>query len=53
MKLVVGQLRTLPLDRVLHTLRQAQGQKADELYRFIYWNSWRQLSAEALSLIHI
>lgn len=51
LKLVVGQLCYLPLDTVLQNLREARGRKADELYRFIFWNSWRQLSAHAQSVL--
>ena len=53
LKLVVGQLCYLPLDRVLQNLREAEGRKADEFYRFIYWNSWKQLSSEAQSVLSL
>lgn len=44
LKLVVGQLQTLPLAHVLQSLQQAQGKKVDELYTFIYWQAWRMLA---------
>jgi hypothetical protein len=47
LKLVVGQLCYLSLDRVLQNLREAQGRKTDEFYRYIYWDSWRQLTVDA------
>ena len=51
LKLVVGQLRTLPLDNDRPSISSVSTGKADELYRFIYWTSWRQLSAEAQSVL--
>ncbi len=46
-KLVVGQARSLPLDRVLARLREAAGRQYEDLYRFIYWRSWEMLSEDA------
>jgi hypothetical protein len=46
-KLVVGQARSLPLERALSHLRQASGQRASALYRFIYWQSWELLDDAA------
>lgn len=43
LKLVAGQMHSLPLSRVLERLRQAEGKKVDELYTFIYWQAWQML----------
>lgn len=43
LKLVVGQIRALPLAQVLDNLRQAQGKKVDDLYTYIYWQAWNAL----------
>lgn len=47
LKLVAGQLHLLPLTQVLAALRQAQGQKIEALYTFIYRQSWQALSLAA------
>jgi hypothetical protein len=44
LKLVSGQLLTLPLAQVLTSLKEAQGKQASDLYTFIYWQSWHTLS---------
>jgi len=46
-KLVVGQARSLPLDRVLARLKGATGRQYEGLFRFIYWRSWEVLSDDA------
>ncbi|NJN94474.1 MAG: helix-turn-helix domain-containing protein [Anaerolineales bacterium] len=43
LKLVVGQIRALPLAQVLENLRLAQGKKVDDLYTYIYWQAWNAL----------
>ncbi len=43
LKLVVGQLRVLPLEAVLEGLKQAKGKKIEELYTYIYWQAWQAL----------
>lgn len=43
LKLVLGQIRTLPLAQVLESLRLAQGKKVDDLYTYIYWQAWNAL----------
>ena len=53
LKLLVGQMHTLSLSRVVDALRQARGQKIEELYRFIYWRSWQLLSDEARQVLAI
>jgi len=47
MKLVVGQVGALDLDRVLERLRQAKG----DIYRFIFYESWKLLSEAAQKLL--
>ncbi|MFN8445624.1 MAG: NB-ARC domain-containing protein [Caldilineaceae bacterium] len=42
-KLIMGQLHTFALDEVLADLRQAQGQKAEHLYSYIYRQIWERL----------
>ena len=53
LKLLVGQMHTLSLSRVVDDLRQARGQKVEELYRFIYWRSWQLLSEDARRVLAI
>lgn len=42
-KLVVGQIHSLPFERVLCRLQGAIGKRYGDLYRFIYWQSWALL----------
>ncbi|MCB0192216.1 MAG: hypothetical protein KDJ65_09770 [Anaerolineae bacterium] len=53
LKLVVGQLHSLPLSQVLDSLRQAHGKKVDELYTFIYWQAWHTLAENSRKLLLI
>ena len=53
LKLLVGQMHTLSLSRVVKDLRQARGRKVEELYRFIYWRSWQLLSDESRRVLAI
>ena len=46
-KLVVGQARYLPVERVLERLRSGAGRRYEDLYRFIYWRSWEMLNDDA------
>ncbi len=50
LKLVVGQLATLPLSRVLEPLRSAQP-SADPFYRYLYHATWEMLSPPARRLL--
>lgn len=50
-KLVVGQARYLPIERVLDRLRSGVGRKYEDLYRFIYWRSWEMLDEDARSVL--
>jgi hypothetical protein len=43
LKLIIGQIRFLSLPQVLDNLRQAQGERIDELYTYIYWQAWQAL----------
>lgn len=43
LKLVVGQIASLPLSQVLDNLREARGKKIEDLYNFIYWQAWEAL----------
>ncbi len=52
-KLLVGQMHTLSLPRVVEDLRQARGRRVDELYHFIYWRSWQLLSEDARRVLAI
>ncbi|MFC2046075.1 NB-ARC domain-containing protein, partial [Chloroflexota bacterium] len=52
-KLLVGQMHTLSLPRVVDDLRQARGRRVEELYHFIYWRSWQLLSEEARRVLAI
>lgn len=51
LKLIVGQLYLLPLAHVLEDMTEARGKRVDELYRFIYWQSWSRLSPEAQQVL--
>jgi len=51
LKLVVSQLDLLPLSQVIKDLIQSQSGPVEDLYRHIYWRSWRMLSPDAQSLL--
>ncbi len=51
LKLIVGHLYLLPLSHILEDMVEARGRQVDELYRFIYWRSWQQLSPEAQQVL--
>ncbi|MER2600670.1 MAG: hypothetical protein ABTQ73_14220 [Caldilineales bacterium] len=51
LKLIIGQLYSLPLPAVLENLRQARGSKTTQLYKYIYWNSWNQLQPQAQDVL--
>ncbi len=53
LKLLVGQMHTLSLPRVLDDLRQARGRRVEDLYRFIYWRSWQLLEDQARRVLAI
>jgi hypothetical protein len=47
LRLVVGQTHVHALDQVLANLHEAQGQRAEQLYRYIYWQAWHNLEPMA------
>lgn len=51
LKLVVGQLYSLPLSQVLDSLKRAHSQKVDDLYTYIYWQAWQNLDAAGRQLL--
>jgi hypothetical protein len=51
LKLVVGLLDSLPLGVVLEQLAHSRTEPVEELYRHIYWQTWRTLSAPARTLL--
>jgi hypothetical protein len=53
LKLVVGQMHTLPLSHVVEDLRQARGRTIEDLYHHIYWRSWQLLDQDAKRLLVI
>ncbi|MEJ2210490.1 MAG: NB-ARC domain-containing protein [Anaerolineae bacterium] len=53
LKLLVGQMHTLSLPRVVADLRQARGRTVEELYHFIYWRSWNLLGDAARRVLAI
>ncbi|MEZ4865994.1 MAG: BTAD domain-containing putative transcriptional regulator [Caldilineaceae bacterium] len=44
LKLVLGQVRFLPLAQVLANLQEALGQPVHDLYTYIYWQAWHLLN---------
>ena len=53
LQLLLGQMHSLSLSRVVDDLRQAQGRRIEELYSFIYWQSWQLLSDAARRVLTI
>lgn len=53
LKLVVGLLDLLPLDQVLADLTRSRSGPVEELYRHIYWQTWRTLSEPARTLLQV
>ncbi|MDT8304435.1 MAG: NB-ARC domain-containing protein [Anaerolineae bacterium] len=51
LKLVAGLLDLLPLSRVLQDLARSRPGPVEELYRHIYWQSWRTLNEPAKALL--
>ncbi|MGD8792823.1 MAG: NB-ARC domain-containing protein [Anaerolineae bacterium] len=47
LKLLVGQMHSLSLPRVVEDLREARGRSVEDLYRHIYWRSWNLLDEAA------
>jgi len=51
LKLVTSLSSVLPLSKVLLDLAESQPGPIENLYRFIYWESWRMLSQQAQALL--
>jgi hypothetical protein len=51
LKLVVSLAAVLPLAQVLKDVAQSRPGPIEELYRYIYWESWRSLGENAQSLL--
>ena len=51
LRLVTGQLHLLALPQVVENLREARGKRAEELYRFIYWDAWQRLPGDAREVL--
>jgi hypothetical protein len=51
LRLVVGQSYLHALETVLSDLRHARGHTADQLYTYIYWRAWKNLSPTARDLL--
>jgi DNA polymerase III delta prime subunit len=51
LKLVIGQIAILPLPQVLKNLKQARGQKIEQLYTYIYWQAWNALDVNSQQLL--
>jgi transcriptional regulator with XRE-family HTH domain len=53
LKLVIGQICVLPLSQVLENLKEARGQKVDQLYTYIYWQAWHELDPASRQILLI
>ena len=53
LKLLVGQMHLLSLPQVVDNLRQAQGKRIHDLYRYIYRRSWELLNDDARRVLAI
>ena len=51
LRLVTGQLHLLALPQVVENLRKARGKRAEDLYRFIYWDAWQRLPDDARDVL--
>ncbi len=51
LRLVTGQLHLLALPQVVENLREARGKRAEDLYRYIYWEAWQRLPTEARDVL--
>jgi len=53
LNLILGQLNFLPLDHLLNELQDASSQRTEELYTYIYWQSWQLLDQPSHQLFCI
>jgi len=51
LKLIAGQMATLPLSQILGNLKEGESKKVEDLYTFIYWQSWQLLSHTARQVL--
>lgn len=51
LKLIVSLLDVLPLSQVLAEMERGRTEKIEDMYRHIYWQTWRVLSEEARLLL--
>ena len=52
LRLVTGQLHLLALPQVVENLaRRRGGKRAEDLYRFIYWDAWQRLPDDARDVL--
>ena len=51
-RLAVGLLLGLPVDQIPKTFAQSPGKKVEDMYRFVYEQSWKALSSEGRQLLH-
>jgi hypothetical protein len=51
LRLVTGQLHLLAPAQVVENLREARGKRAEDLYRYIYWDAWQRLPDEARDVL--
>lgn len=51
LKMIVGQLRFLSLNRVLNSLTQARGKSVQALYTYIYWQAWHLMNIPSRQLL--
>ena len=51
LKLVISLASVLPLSKILLDLARSRPGPIEDLYRYIYWESWRTLSQQAQALL--
>lgn len=52
-KLVIGLATVLPLEQVLHDLKDARSNKVEQMYLHIYWKAWQSLSMSGKALLEM
>lgn len=51
LKIVISQLDTIPLPRLIQGLNQSYSTEVDDMYKRIYWHAWRTLTPQAQKLL--